>query len=118
MTEKVGDVGTFDQKLKQLEDKQFVDLSTRTTAKSSLRPSIWEARSRSGDAQAPKAEVNAVMEIIENLLHGVSVLPDMVESRRKLTPPLPAVVTFPKNCPLAGIIYENERLSGSRIPQM
>jgi hypothetical protein len=27
----------------------------------------------------------AVMDIIENLLHGVQVLPDMVESLRKLT---------------------------------
>ncbi len=67
-----------------------MDLSARTTAKSSLRPSMWEARSRTGDAHAPKAEVNAVMDIIENLLHGVYVLPDMAESLRKLTPPLPA----------------------------
>ena len=87
MLDKVGDVGTFDEKLKQLEGLGFISSHNRKVLAAAL--DVGNAAIHRG--HAPKAdEVNAVMDIVENLLHAVYVLPDMAERLKKTTPQRPA----------------------------
>lgn len=87
MVEKVGDVGTFKEKLKKLVTAGFVSASNQE---------VLEAALDAGNAAAhrghrPKAsEVSAVMDIVESLLQAVYVLPGMAESLKKTTPPRPS----------------------------
>jgi hypothetical protein len=87
MVEKVGDVGTFKEKLKKLVTAGFVSASNQE---------VLEAALDAGNAAAhrghrPKAsEVSAVMDIVESLLQAVYVLPDMAQSLKKATPPRPS----------------------------
>lgn len=88
MVEKVGDVGTFKQKLKKLQDAGFVGAQNVAVLEAAL--DVGNAAAHRG--HAPKAtEVNAVMDIVENLLHAVYVLPGMANSLKKSTPPRPRV---------------------------
>jgi len=87
MLEKVGDIGTFDEKLKQLEGLGFISSHNRKVLAAAL--DVGNAAIHRG--HAPEAnEVNAVMDIVENLLHAVYVLPDMAERLKKTTPQRPA----------------------------
>jgi hypothetical protein len=86
MNEKVGDSGTFDEKLKQLEDRGFVSSHNREVLSAALDAGSAVAHR----GHAPTAdEMNAVMDIVENLLNAVYVLPGMAENLRKSTPPRP-----------------------------
>jgi hypothetical protein len=82
--EKIGDVGGFGQKLKELEKEGYVSSKNRE---------VLEAALDAGNAAAHRGyfantrTVNTVMDIIENLLHAVYVLHDAAEKLRKSTPP-------------------------------
>jgi hypothetical protein len=86
IVEKVGDVGTFKQKLEKL----AIDGSL-----GAIQVEVLDAALDAGGAAAhrghiPKAsEVNAVMDIVEHLLHAVYILPDMAKNLKKVTPPRP-----------------------------
>lgn len=83
MVEKVGDAGTFKQKLKKLQDAGFVAAKNVEVLDAAL--DVGNAAAHRG--HAPKAaEVNAVMDIVENLLHAVYVLPGMAQGLKKTTP--------------------------------
>ncbi len=86
IVEKVGDVGTFKQKLDTLAARGFIGTA---------QVEILDAALDAGSAAAHRGhtpsfeEVNAVMDIVENLLKAVYVLPDMAKSLKKTTPPRP-----------------------------
>src|SRR5262249_6993620 len=87
MTDKVGDIGTFDEKLRQLEGLGVISSHHREVLSAAL--DVGSAAAHRG--YAPEAEdVNAVMDIIENLLHAVYVLPGMAQRLRTTTPPRPS----------------------------
>jgi len=87
MMEKVGDIGSFKHKLKELHVGGFV---------STQNAEVLEAALDAGNAaahrgHAPSApDVNAVMDIVENLLQAVYVLPGTAQKLKKSTPPRPA----------------------------
>lgn len=86
MVQKVGDVGSFKQKLKKLQAGGFV---------SADNVEILDAALDAGNAaahrgHAPNAsDVNTVMDIVENLLQAVYVLPDMAQRLKETTPACP-----------------------------
>jgi hypothetical protein len=87
IVEKVGDVGTFKQKLDTLAAGEFIGAT---------QVEILDAALDAGSAAAHRghtpseSEVNAVMDIVENLLNAVYVLPDIAKSLKKTTPPRPS----------------------------
>ena len=84
MIDKVGDVGTFDQKLKALEDAGFVSERNRE---------VLEAALDAGSASAHRGhkyealQVNQVMDIVENLLQAIYVLERAAQKIKTATPP-------------------------------
>jgi hypothetical protein len=83
MVDKVGDVGTFTEKLKKLEGLGVISSRNREVLAVAL--DVGNAAAHRG--HVPKTdEVNAVMDIVENLLHAVYVLPKMAEDLKKTTP--------------------------------
>ena len=87
MVDRVGDAGRFDEKLKKLEALGVVSARNREVLAAAL--DVGSAAAHRG--HAPKTdEVNAVMDIVENLLHAVYVLPKMAEDLKKTTPPRPS----------------------------
>ena len=90
MVDKVGDDGTFNEKLKKLEALGVVSLNNRELLSAVLDASHAAAHR----GHAPDADdVNAVMDIVENLLHSVYILPGMADRLRKNTPPRPSKKT-------------------------
>jgi Domain of unknown function (DUF4145) len=87
IVEKVGDVGTFGEKLKQLEAKGFISSQNREVLDAVL--DISSAAIHRGHA-ATTEEVNAVMDIVENLLNATYVLPGMAQKLKISTQPRPA----------------------------
>lgn len=84
LLEKVGDVGTFQQKLEQLEGKGFVSRRSREFLAAVL--DIGSAAAHRGFV--PKAEQLAhVMDIVENVLQAVFLLEGAAAELRKKTPP-------------------------------
>jgi len=85
--EKVGDVGSFKQKLDALAAAGFIG---------TVQVEILDAALDAGGAAAHRGhipsfdEVNAVMAIVENLLKAVYVLPDMAKRLKKSTPARPS----------------------------
>jgi hypothetical protein len=86
MVEKVGDIGTFAGKLEKLESGKFISASSRKVLKAVL--DIGSAAAHRGYL-AKKPQIDAVMDIIENLLQAVYVFPDMAEELEKSTPARP-----------------------------
>jgi hypothetical protein len=82
--DKVGDVGNFKQKLQALEDQGFIGKRNRE---------ILEAALGAGHAAAHRgqnykvAEVNQVIDIVENLLQAVYILEKTAAAIKKVTPP-------------------------------
>lgn len=82
--DKVGDVGTFEQKLKALESQGFVSKRNRE---------VLEAALDAGSASAHRGhkfearEVNEVMDIVENLLQAIYVLEKAAQKLKTATPP-------------------------------
>ena len=87
MVDKVGDVGTFDDELRQLERLGVISSRNREVLAAAL--SVGSAAAHRGHTPNPE-DVNAVMDIVENLLHAVYVLPGMADRLKKNTPPRPA----------------------------
>jgi hypothetical protein len=86
------DVGTFDEKLRKLEGLGVVSANNRGVLSAAL--DVGHAAAHRG--HAPNSDdVNAVMDIVENLLHAVYVLPGMADRLRKTTPQRPARTTNP-----------------------
>jgi hypothetical protein len=84
LVDKVGDIGTFRQKLEELEAKGFVGGKNREFLAAALE---------AGSAAAHRAldpgvrNLNHVMDIVENLLEAVYVLEEAAATLRKTTPP-------------------------------
>jgi hypothetical protein len=92
MVDKVGDIGTFDEKLKKLEGMGVISPDNREVLSAAL--DVGHAAAHRG--HAPNFDdVNAVMDIVENLLHAVYVLPDVAKGLKQTTPARPAKKTGP-----------------------
>lgn len=83
MTQKVGRLGTFQSRLEALEAKGFIGKANREILRATL-----DARSASAQrAYAPTSDiVNKIMDIIENLLQAVYILPKSLKKIRRGTP--------------------------------
>jgi hypothetical protein len=84
--DKVGDVGSFGEKLVQLERQGFVGRRNREFVATALE--AGSAAAHRGVA-VDAADLNRVMDIVESLLESVYVLGDAADSLRKSTPPRP-----------------------------
>jgi Domain of unknown function (DUF4145) len=87
MVEKIGDVGSFKDKLKELENRKFISAPNREVLDAAL--DAGNAAAHRGHA-AKISEVSAVMDIVENLLQAVYVLPGMAQDLKKSTPQRPS----------------------------
>jgi uncharacterized protein DUF4145 len=84
MVQKVGDVGTFSEKLRQLVKAGFLSAHNRDVLDAAL--DAGSAAAHRGHVPSA-SDVDAVMDIVENLLHAVYVLPDMARRLKRTTPP-------------------------------
>jgi hypothetical protein len=84
IVDKIGDVGTFRQKLEALESQGFVGGKNREFLAAALE--AGSAAAHRGLA-LDSGELNHVMDIVENLLEAVYVLEDAAATLRKKTPP-------------------------------
>lgn len=82
--DKVGDRGTFEQKLKALEGEGFIGKRNREVLAAALGAGNAAAH-RGHDYKA--LEVNQVIDIVENLLQAIYVLEKAAENLKKVTPP-------------------------------
>ncbi len=83
-TEKVGDVGSFGQKLKKLENDGFVSPKNREVLEAAL--DVGSAAAHRGHAVSA-SQANDVMDIVENLLQAVYVFSDVARKLKQTTPP-------------------------------
>jgi Domain of unknown function (DUF4145) len=84
--EKVGDVGTFKDKLDELEKQGIVSTQNREVLFVAL--DMGSAAAHRGYA-ATESEVEAIMDIVENMLQAVYVFPGVAEKLKEATPPRP-----------------------------
>jgi hypothetical protein len=84
--EKIGDVGDFKEKLKELENQGFVTSGNREILDAVL--GIGHAAAHRGHAPT-ESEVGQVMDIVENMLQAVYVFPELAQNLKKTTPPRP-----------------------------
>jgi hypothetical protein len=82
--EKIGDVGGFKEKLKELEKEGFVSSRNREALYAALE--VGNAAAHRGHA-ATASEVQAVMDIVETMLHAIYVFPELAQNLKKTTPP-------------------------------
>ena len=87
LVEKLGDEGSFEAKLKKLEEQHLISAPGRVVLDAAL--DAGNAAAHRGYAAKP-TQVNAVMDIVENLLQAVYVLPDMAEDLKNSTPARPS----------------------------
>jgi hypothetical protein len=92
MLDKVGDAGTFGEKLKKLENLGVISSQNRIVLEAALH--VGSAAAHRGHSPSSD-EVNDVMDIVENVLHAVYILPEMAAKLRKTTPPRPAKAKTP-----------------------
>jgi hypothetical protein len=86
IVDKVGDAGTFADKLKKLQSQGFISQKNREILDAAL--DAGSAAAHRG--YAPKlAEVHAVMDIVENLLQAIYVLDKIAVEIKKSTPARP-----------------------------
>ena len=83
MTDKVTDVGRFDQKLDALE-KEFVTTKQREFLEAAL--DVGNAASHRGHCPTAK-QLDQVMDIVESILQQIYVLPNAAAELKKSTPP-------------------------------
>jgi hypothetical protein len=87
IVDKVGDVGGFVEKLKQLEVQGFISQKNREV----LDVALDAGSAAAHRGYAPKlGEVHSVMDIVENLLQAIYVLDKVAAEVRKSTPARPA----------------------------
>jgi hypothetical protein len=89
IVDKVGDVGTFEQKLKALEDNGYVSKRNREVLDAAL--DAGNATAHRGH-QFDSESVNQVMDIVENLLQAIYVLEPAAKKIKTATPPRKKVV--------------------------
>ena len=77
---------TFEDKLKEMEKQGFVSKENRKVLSAAF--DAGSATSHRSHAFRPN-EVDSVMDIVENMLQAVYVLPEVAEKLRKYTPPRP-----------------------------
>jgi hypothetical protein len=82
--EKVGDAGTFEAKLKELEGQGFIGARNREVLAAAL--DACNATSHRGHKFESK-EVHQVMDIVENLLQAIYVLERAAQKIKTSTPP-------------------------------
>jgi uncharacterized protein YutE (UPF0331/DUF86 family) len=87
--DKVGDVGTFEQKLKALEDEGYVSKRNREVLDAAL--DAGNATAHRGH-QFDSESVNQVMDIVENLLQAIYVLEPAAKKIKTATPARKKVV--------------------------
>jgi hypothetical protein len=83
IVKKIGDVGRFKDKLKELEDEGFVNSRNREVLDAVLE--MGHAAAHRGHAPT-KSEVEQVMDIVENMLQAVYVFPELAQNLKKTTP--------------------------------
>jgi hypothetical protein len=81
--EKIGDVGGFKEKLKELEKEGFVSARNREALYAALE--VGNAAAHRGHA-ATESEVRAVMDIVETMLQAIYVFPELAQNLKKTTP--------------------------------
>lgn len=84
--EKIGDVGTFKEKLLELEKEGFISPRNREALYAALE--VGNAAAHRGHA-ATKAEVHDVMDIVETMLQAIYVFPELAQNLKASTPPRP-----------------------------
>lgn len=85
--DKVGDVGTFGEKLAALETQGYVGRKNREFVAAALEAGSAAAHR----GVAPQVgDLNRVMDIVESLLESVYVLEEAAQRLRQVTPPRPA----------------------------
>ena len=87
MLEEVGDSGTFDGRLKALRDKGIISERNREVLSAAL--DAGSAAAHRG-YKPDREEIEAVLDIVENVLQATHHLPQVAEELRKKTPPRPA----------------------------
>ncbi len=83
IVEKIGDVGGFKEKLKELEAEGFVSSHNRESLYAALE--VGNAAAHRGHA-ATESEVQAVMDIVETMLKAIYVFPELAQNLKKTTP--------------------------------
>jgi hypothetical protein len=81
--EKIGDVGTFKEKLVELEKGGFISSRNREALYAALE--VGNAAAHRGYA-AKESEVHDVMDIVETMLQAVYVFPELAQNLKKTTP--------------------------------
>jgi hypothetical protein len=94
VVDKVGDVGTFRQKLESLEKQGFVGRKNREFLAAALE--AGNAAAHRGFALQSR-ELHHVMDIVENLLEAVYVLEEAAATVKKATPPRAKVKSMAPN---------------------
>jgi Domain of unknown function (DUF4145) len=84
--EKIGDVGGFKEKLKELEKEGFVSSRNREALYAALE--VGNAAAHRGHA-ATESEVHAVMDIVETMLQAIYVFPELAQNLKRTTPSRP-----------------------------
>jgi hypothetical protein len=87
IVEIVGDVGSFEKKLKALEEGRHISRKGREILEAAL--DAGSAAVHRGYAPSGK-RVQSVMDIVENLIHSIYVLGKVAVEIKKSTPPRPA----------------------------
>lgn len=87
LLEEVGDVGTFDAKLKALRDKGVISDRNREVLLAALE--AGSAAAHRG-YKPSREEIEAVLDIVENVLQATHHLSRVAEELRKKIPPRPA----------------------------
>lgn len=90
--EKIGDVGTFKEKLVELEKGGFISPRNREALYAALE--VGNAAAHRGHA-ATESEVHDVLDIVETMLQAIYVFPELAQSLRKTTPSRPIKKTTP-----------------------
>jgi hypothetical protein len=84
IVEKVGDAGSFPKKLEALETAGFVSSKNRDVLAAAL--DAGSAAAHRGHTP-PEHDVQAIMDIVENMLQAVYVFPGVEKRLRESTPP-------------------------------
>lgn len=90
--EKVDDIGSFKEKLKGLEKAGYISSKGRDVLYAAL--DVGNAAAHRGHA-ATASEVEAVMDIVENMLQGVYIFPETSKNLKKTTPPRKKKASLP-----------------------
>ena len=83
MLDKVGDVGTFAQKLEALEQGGFLSTQGKSVLKAALE--VGNAASHRGH-EPSSVEVASVLDIVESMLQAAYVFPKIAEDLARTTP--------------------------------